>query len=100
MFGVANNTEFLQAIGIANAPEDVKSKLIEGIETLAQQKLIIKIADKVTDAQAEEFSKITDPEQAKNWLTTNIPDFPSLVAEVFAEIRDDILAQKTEVMGK
>ena len=100
MFDIASNTEFLQAIGIANAPEDVKSKLIAGIEDLAEKRLVTKISDKITEEQAEEFGKITDEEQAKNWLTTNIPDFSSIVTEVLTEIKDDILAHKANVVGR
>ena len=99
MFDIASNTEFLQEIGIADAPEDVKAKLIAGIEDLAQKKLTIKISDRITDEQADEFNSITDEQQAAEWVERNIPDFPSLVAEVFAEIKGDILLHKASVVG-
>ena len=99
MFDIANNQEFLQAIGIANSPEDVKAKLIAGIEDLAQQKLIVKISDKITDEQAEEFGQITDETEAKNWLEQNVPEFPDMVTEVFTEIKNDILQHKANVVG-
>lgn len=99
MFDIASNQEFLQAIGIANAPEDTKAKLIAGIEDLAKQKLTIKLADKLTDEQAEEFSQITDEEQAKTWLEQNVPDLNDLVTEVFTEIKNDILEHKANVVG-
>jgi len=99
MFGVANNTEFLTAIGIADAPEDVKAKLVAGIENLAQQKLINAISDKITDAQAEEFGNITDEQQAYDWLTTNVPDFQQIVTDIFTEIKNDILTHKANVVG-
>ena len=100
MFDIANNAEFLQAIGIADAPEDVKTKLIAGIEDLAKQRLTTKISDKITDEQAEEFGQITDEDQAKQWLDTNVPDFQDLVTEVFAEIKNDILEHKASVVGR
>ena len=99
MFDVANNTEFLTAIGINNAPEDVKQKLIAGIEGLAQDRLVSKISGKVTDEQAEEFGRITDEQQAADWLNKNIPDFPDLVKEVFEEIKFEILEHKLNVVG-
>ena len=99
MFDIANNTAFLEAIGIAKAPEEVKAKLIAGIEDLAQKKLVVKISDKITDEQAEEFGNITDENQAKSWLETNVPDFSSLVTEVFEEIKNDILKHKSNVVG-
>ena len=99
MFDVINNTEFLTAIGIANAPEDVKTTLVQGIENLAKDKLIVKISDKITDAQAEEFGNITDEQQAADWLKTNVPDFYNMVKEVFEDIKYDILSRKAEVVG-
>lgn len=100
MFDIANNTEFLTAIGINDASEEVKAKLIAGIENLAQERLITKISDKLTEEQAEEFGKITDEQQAADWLNANIPEFPSLVTEVFEEIRTEILTHKANVVGE
>lgn len=99
MFDIANNTEFLTAIGINGASEEVKAKLITGIENLAQERLITKISDKLTDEQAEEFGNITDEQQAADWLNINMPEFPSLVTEVLEEIKTDILTHKANVVG-
>ena len=100
MFDIANNTEFLTAIGINDAPEDVKAKLIAGIETLAEERLIIKLSDKLSEEQAEEFEKITDEQQSIEWLNANIPDLSSIVTEVFKEIKDEILEHKMNVVGE
>jgi hypothetical protein len=99
MFDIANNTEFLIAIGINNAPEDVKAKLIAGIENLAEKKLITRLSDIVTDEQAEQFGSITDEQEAANWLNTNIPNFQEIVTEVLTEIKNDIMQHKTAVVG-
>lgn len=100
MFDIANNTEFLTAIGIANASDDVKTKIIAGIEDLAEKRLITKISDKITEEQATEFGNITDEQQAQAWLINNVPDFDSLVTEVFEEIKNDILQHKATVVGQ
>lgn len=99
MFGIANNTEFLTAIGINDAPEGVKADLIAGIEDLAQQKLTVAISDKLTDAEAEEFGNITDDHQAYDWLMSHVPDFDSIVADIMAEIKNDILQHKSGIVG-
>ena len=99
MFGIANNTEFLTAIGIADAPEETKAKLIAGIEDLAQKRLVTALSDRLTDAQAEEFGAITDEKQAYDWLMTNVPDFEQIVAEILSEIKNDILSHKANVVG-
>ena len=99
MFGIADNKEFLEAIGIANAPEDEKQKLIAGLEDLAQQKLTIAISDRITDEQANEFEAITDEQQAAEWVKQNIPDFENIVTSVLDDMKTDILAHKMKVVG-
>ncbi len=100
MFGIAENQEFLKAIGIADAPEETKQTLIAGIEDIAQKKLVIKLSERLTEEQAEEFSKITDEKQASDWLLTNVPDFEAMVTEIFNDIKYDIMQHKMEVVGK
>lgn len=99
MFDIANNTEFLTAIGINDAPEDVKANLIAGIEDLAQKRLVVKISDVITDEQAEQFGSITDEKESYDWLMTNVPNFSQMVTDTIAEIGDEILKRKAAVVG-
>lgn len=100
MFGVADNKEFLKAIGIDNAPQDVKERLISGIEELARQDLIIALSEKLSDAEAEEFGAITDEDQAYNWLMQHVPDFNTIVAGILTNIGNDIIARGDAVLGQ
>ena len=99
MFDIANNTDFLTAIGIADTDEQTKQTLIDGLNNLVKQKLTIKISDIITDEQAEEFSGISDEKEAYDWLMERVPNFPELVVETTNEIKDDILNHKAKVMG-
>ena len=58
MFGIADNHEFLAALGIENAPN--RDVIIANLEKIAQQKLTIKISERLTAAQLEEFNSIVD----------------------------------------
>ncbi len=99
MFGIADNQEFLTAIGIADAPAETKDKLIAGIETLAEQRLVTALSDRLTDEQAEEFGKITDEQQAYDWLMSNVPDFQDIVTKILSDIKDDIILHKQTIIG-
>lgn len=99
MFGIINNTEFLTAIGINDAPEDQKATLVAGIEDLIKEKLIIEMSNRITDAEAEEFGNITDEDQAYEWLNTHIPDFNDIVKKIIADVQYDIIKRKTEIVG-
>ena len=100
MFDIINNPQFLADIGIDNASEEDKARLIAGIEDIAKERLTAKVADRITSEQAEEFGNITDEREAAEWLNANIPDFSSLVTEVFSEIRREIIAHKANVLGE
>ena len=99
MFGIANNTEFLTAIGINDAPEETKATLIAGLEELIKNKLITEMSNRLTDAEAEEFGNIADEEEAYNWLNTHVPDFNDIVKKIIGDVQYDILKHKTEVVG-
>lgn len=100
MFGIANDTEFLTAIGINDAPEETKAKLIAGIEDLAKERLIIKLSERLSEEQAEEFGQIADQQQAFDWIKANVPDFEQIVSDIMSDIKYDIIKQKTEVVGQ
>lgn len=97
MFGIADNHDFLVAIGIENAPN--RDAIVANLEKIAQQKLTIKISEKLSPAQLEEFNSIIDEGQAANWLAINLPDLPNLVTESLSELKDEILSTKAKVLG-
>ena len=98
MFGIADNHEFLSAIGIENAPN--RDAIVANLEKIAQQKLTIKISEKLSPTQLEEFNNIVDEEQVANWLARNLPDLPNLVTESLSEMKDEILLTEEKIVGK
>ena len=99
MFGIINNTEFLTAIGINDAPEEQKATLVAGIEDLIKEKLITEMSNRLTDAEAEEFGNITDEDQAYEWLNTHVPDLNDIVKKIIADVQYDIIKRRTEIVG-
>ena len=99
MFDIQNNTEFLTALGINDADEEVKNTLIIGIEEIAKQRLTERLSERLTEEEAEEFSKIADEKEAHDWLLEHVPDFENMVTEILSDIRYEILKQKAEVVG-
>lgn len=97
MFGIADNHEFLSKIGVENAPN--RDEIVAQLETLAQQKFIIKLSEKLTNEQLEELDSIEDEEQVARWIQTNVPDFDKLAEAALAEIKYDILINEAAVLG-
>ncbi len=99
MFDIANNTEFLTEIGINNAPEEKKAALIAGLEQLAQDRLINRLTEVMTDEQAKEFSEITDEQQAYDYLMRVVPNLQDIVAEIFSDLKKEILTRQQSIVG-
>ena len=97
MFGIADNHEFLTAIGVENTPN--RDAIVANLEKIAQQKLTIKISEKLTPTQLEELNNINNEEQVANWLADNLPDFPRLVTEALSEMKNELLSTKSAVLG-
>ena len=97
MFDIANNTEFLTEIGINDAPEETKATLIAGIEDLAEKRLINRLSEVMTDEQAEEFGKITDEQQAYDYLMNTVPNLQDIVTEIFSDIKKVILSRQQAI---
>lgn len=98
MFGIANNHEFLATIGIDKVPN--RDAIIADLENIAQQKLAIKISERLTPEQLEEFNSIADEAQSAEWLNKNLPDLQNLVTESLSEMKDEILSTKAIVLGE
>ena len=99
MFDIANNTEFLTEIGINNAPEEKKAALIAGLEQLAQDRLINRLTEVMTDEQAKEFSEITDEQQPYEYLKRVVPNLQDIVAEIFSDLKKEILTRQQSIVG-
>jgi hypothetical protein len=99
MFNIANNQDFLMALGIADLPEETKAPLIEGLEASAQSRLVLKLEERLTDEQAEQLGAIDDDQQMSDWLRANVPDFLFLVSDVLSEMQQEILSAKQNIIG-
>ena len=99
MFDIANNTEFLEAIGISNAPEETKAALISKLEDLATTKLIIALSERLTDDEADEFGRITDEKEAYDFLISHVPDFQTVAENVLRGMKNDILTRRAAIVG-
>lgn len=70
--------EYLSELGVMNMPEPGKSNLIKNIKSMIQSRVIIKLADKMTEEKADELERIgQSPDEARAWLTNNLPKFES-----------------------
>ena len=76
-----------------------KAALIAGLEQLAQNRLINRLTEVMTDEQAKEFSEITDEQQAYDYLMRVVPNLQDIVTEIFSDLKKEILTRQQSIVG-
>ncbi len=97
MFRIAENKDFLSAIGADDISELQLKELVAELENLAQERLMLKIKNSLTDLQMNEFDSIDDEGDAYLWVVRNLPTAPSLMPEILEDIKKDILEHNVKI---
>ena len=97
--------QYLADLGLAGLSEDVKKPLVEGIEQQIQDRISLRMAEGLTDEQLDHFADLTESEDPSKeavqlkWLEQNVPNYQEIIIDVLKEVKEEILAQKAQVLG-
>ena len=90
--------KFLQEMGLSAMPEDQKQKFLDYIQEELEIRIGEKISKGLTEAQLNEFDKITDQAEAAKWLEMNRPDYREIVARTVEEMKNEIRANRAKLI--
>ena len=90
---------FLQEMGLSAMPEETKQKFLKYIEEEVEVRIGERISRGLTEVQLNEFDKITDPNEAAKWLEKNRPDYRQIVDRTIEEMKQEIRANKSRLIG-
>ncbi len=90
--------KFLQEMGLSAMPEDQKRKFLDYIQEELEIRIGEKISKGLTEAQLNEFDKITDQAEAAKWLEMNRPDYREIVARTVEEMKNEIRANRAKLI--
>lgn len=91
MFKLDNN--FLSSLGLGSLPVDEKNKLLQAIYERLEMNVGMRLAEKMTDSQLDEFEGFIDRNDeagALRWLETNFPNYKQVVAEELEKLKTEI----------
>lgn len=91
--------KFLQEMGLSAMPEETKQKFLKYIEEEVEVRIGERISRGLTEVQLNEFDKITDPNEAAKWLEKNRPDYRQIVDRTIEEMKQEIRANKSRLIG-
>ncbi|HEU5004935.1 MAG TPA: DUF5663 domain-containing protein [Candidatus Saccharimonadales bacterium] len=99
MFRLDDN--LLQELGLGTLPVDDKNKMLAHIYETLELRVGMKLAEKMTDAQLDEFESFIDRNDeagALRWLETNFPNYKEVVAEELEKLKSEIKAQAPAIV--
>ncbi|MDQ3123677.1 MAG: DUF5663 domain-containing protein [bacterium] len=100
MFKLDN--EFLTSLGLGSLPVDEKNKLLQHIYERLEMNVGMRLAEKMTDQQLDEFEGFIDRNDesgALKWLETNFPNYKQVVAEELDKLKNEVSQAAPQIMA-
>lgn len=91
----------LVELGLGQLPKEEKNKLLKHIYETLETRVGMKLAEKMTDAQLDEFEGFIDSNDEKGalgWLETNFPNYPKVVAEELDKLKGEIQKDSSKIL--
>lgn len=99
MFQLDDN--LLKELGLGDLPADEKNKMLAHIYETLELRVGMKLAEKMTDAQLDEFEGYidrNDEDGALKWLESNFPNYKDTVADELNKLKEEIRTQAPAIM--
>lgn len=93
--------DLLKELGLGSLPPAEKNKMLAHIYETLELRVGMKLAEKMTDAQLDEFEKFIDSNDeagALHWLETNFPNYKDVVAEELEKLKGEIKTQAPQIV--
>ena len=100
MFKLDDN--LLKELGLGNLPADEKNKMLAHIYETLEMRVGMKLAEKMTNEQLDEFEGFIDKNDeagALKWLEGNFPNYKQVVADELAALKDEIKGTADQIVN-
>jgi hypothetical protein len=99
MFQLDDN--LLRELGLGELPAEEKNKMLAHIYETLELRVGMNLAEKMTDAQLDEFEGFidrNDEDGALKWLETNFPNYKDTVASELNKLKEEIKSQAPAIL--
>lgn len=100
MFKLDDN--LLQELGLGSLPASEKNKMLNHIYETLEMRVGMKLAQKMTNEQLDEFEAYIDRQDeagALKWLETNFPDYKQVVADELESLKSEIKIAAPQIIA-
>ncbi len=91
----------LEELGLLALPKEERDKLLKQIYDTLEMRVGMRLAERMTDAQLDEFEKFIDGNDeagAMKWLETNFPDYKQVVADELDKLKAEIKKDSSQIV--
>lgn len=94
-------TNIIGELGLEALPEERRVEIINKLTDLVQQRVMLHIAEKMSDTDAEELQKLmtekgeTDP-AVMTFITEKIPGIPSVIRDELITVKKELIAHMNQ----
>lgn len=100
MFKLDDN--LLKELGLGELPAEEKNKMLAHIYETLEMRVGMKLAEKMTNEQLDEFEGFIDKNDeagALSWLETNFPDYKQVVAQELETLKSEIKQAAPQILA-
>ena len=100
MFKLDDN--LLKELGLGSLPPEEKNKMLAHIYETLEMRVGMKLAEKMTNEQLDEFEKFIDNNDeagALKWLETNFPNYKQVVADELEALKVEIKQPAPQILA-
>lgn len=91
--------KFMAEVGLADMPDAEKSAFIEHATEELEVRVGQRISAGLNSEQLTEFEQIEGSDAVASWLERNAPNFREVVAQVFQEFKQELMAERQEILA-
>ena len=91
--------KFLQEMGLSAMPEKQKRQFLDYVQEELEVRIGERISKGLTEAQLAEFDALTDQAEIGCWLQANRPDYREIVSRTITEMKEEIRANRSKLVG-
>lgn len=91
----------LEELGLIGLPKDERDKLLRQIYETLEMRVGMKLAERMSDQQLDEFERFIDTNDeagALQWLEANFPDYKQVVASELEVLKQEIKKDSAKII--
>jgi len=92
--------QIINKLGIEGSSPEVQDKILQDLANSVATRILLRISEKLTDAEIDELSKLTDSDDGagvESYISSKIPNFEDFKIQIEAELIDEIVTNREAV---